>query len=719
MSGHGVSRRRFLQLSGVAGTGLMVGLRLRPGGLAASGLQAADSFQPNAWINVAPDGIVTLMVDEMEMGQGVITSIPMILAEELDVAWHAVRVEYGPTDPSTWPRGISTGGSTSVRTAWDPLRTAGAQAREMLTQAAAQRWGVEPGACTTRDGEVRHQGSNRRLGYGELTEEAALLPVPEEPRLKDPSEYRILGRRIPRDDTPAKTDGSQVFGMDVRLPGMLVATIMRSPVFGGRNTGFDASRALALPGVRSVFAVSSGVAVVAVDTWSAIQGREALTGVTWDEGPVAAIDSVSLEAALRGHLDGEGAVARDDGDVAAALAGADVLESEYYLPYLAHATMEPMNATAHIRADGAEVWAPTQNATNVQSVAAEVTGLEPSSIVVHSLPMGGGFGRRSNTDFAREAVEVAREFDVPVKVVWTREDDTRGGWYRPVSAHRLRAVLNADGTPRAWSHHTAAASIFHGLNPAILERSGGVDRDAVNGARQLPYTIPNVRVEYSRESPGIPVWFWRSVGHSTNGFTTESFIDELAHRAEVDPFEYRRTLLQESPRHLGVLETVADAAGWGSSLPAGRARGISVHESFGSFVAQVAEVSLEEGRLRVHRVVCAVDCGQNINPDTIEAQMDSSIAYGLTAALYGEVTLKNGRVLQSNFHDYLIARMNVMPRVETHIVQSGERPGGIGEAGLPPLAPAVTNAIFAASGQRIRRLPIADQLQRGVASGSS
>jgi isoquinoline 1-oxidoreductase beta subunit len=705
-----MSRRAFVATGGAAAAGLIVAFRW-PAVRRTLGLgEAAPPFEPNAWLSVAADGSVRIMVDEMEMGQGVMTAMPMIVAEELDVPWDAVSVEYGPANPAEWPRGISTGGSTSTRTGWDPLHTAGAQAREVLRSAAAQEWGVDPSECGTGDGRVTHEPTGQSRDYGDLVEVAATIPVPEEPPLKDPDDYRILGRRLPRIDTPEKVDGSKVFGMDIQVPGMAVACVERSPVLGGALRTFDGGEAQASPGVRAVVRVPSGVAVVADDTWSALEARKKLRA-EWDPGVIGELSAEGLDRYLRQRVEERGAVARDDGEVEGALRRAVTrVEADYQVPYLAHATMEPMNCTVWVKDDGTvEVWAPTQNATNTQRAAAEVAGVPPEQVTVHAIPMGGGFGRRSQVDFVREAAEVSMAVGGPIKVVWSREDDTRGGYFRPASYQRFRAGLGADGMPVAWHHRVVAPSIFHQMRPGALDRANGVDGDAVGGAASLPYGIPNLKVEFTRAELDVPLWFWRAVGHSTNGFTTESFLDEVAVAAGADPAEYRHRLLSDHPRHLGVLERALEASNWGATLPQGVGRGVSVHESFGSFVAQVAEVSVEGGRPRVHRVVVAVDCGQNINPDTIEAQMDSCVAYGLSAALWGDVTFENGRVVQGNFDTYPAVRISDMPRVETHIVASRERPGGIGEAGLPPLASAVGNALYDLTGERIRRLPMAPE----------
>src|SRR5438093_1058811 len=598
-----------------------------------------------------------------------------------------------------------TGGSTSVRAAYTPLRKAGAAAREMLVAAAGETWGVDKSECRAEQGAVLHAASGRRLTYGKLAVKAATMPLPHDVPLTDPNDWKILGTRVRRLDTPPKVDGSAEFGIDVKRPGLLVAVIARSPVFGGKVKSFDATKAKAVPGVRHVVEISSGVAVVADGYWPAKKGRDALE-ITWDEGPNAGVSSASISQLFAQRTEQPGAVARHDGVPDAALPAAPTkLDAAYELPFLAHATMEPMNCTAHVRADGVDIWAPTQFQTGAQGLGAGIGGVPPEKVKVHTTYLGGGFGRRFELDFLREALETSKAAGAPVKVVWSREDDMRNAQYRPACRHALRAGLDAAGQPVAWTHRIAAPSIMARVFPDTVKN--GLDGEAVEGGVEMPYTVPNVHVDYVLTATGIPVGFWRSVNNSYNAFVVESFIDELAHAAKKDPDEYRRDLLGKAPRHLGALNLAATKAGWGTQLPAGRSRGIAVYKSFDSFVAEVAEVSVgSDGAPRVHRVVCAVDCGPVVNPDIVEAQMQSAIVYGLTAALWGEITIDKGRVQQSNFHDYRMLRLAEMPVVEVHIVPSTDAQGGVGEPGTPPIAPAVCNAIFAGTGKRIRKLPI-------------
>jgi isoquinoline 1-oxidoreductase beta subunit len=699
-----VSRRHFLKAGAAAGGGLAIALYLPTA--AGRAAEADTAFAPNAWLVIEPSGDVVIRVASSEMGQGVMTAMPMLVAEELDADWSRVRVETAPEGKPYYNPLLgsqSTGGSTAVRGFWNTVREAGAVAREMLVVAAAQRWQVDASQCRTGKGAVAHPGSGRQAGYGELAEAAARLPVPAAAFLKDPADFTLVGTSVPRVDTPSKVDGTAQFGLDVRMPGMLVAVVARSPAFGGRARSFDADGARSVRGVRHVVPLEHGVAVIADGFWPAAKGRDALRA-QWDAGPDSGLDSAAIAKRFAAAVK-NGVEARREGDVDTAFdAAARRIEAVYDVPYLAHACMEPMNCTAHVRADGCDVWAPTQSQTSTRKKAAEITGLPIDQVTVHTTFLGGGFGRRSEVDFVAEAVTLSKTVGAPVKVVWTREDDMHHDFYRPATHNRLRAGLDADGRLVAWEHRIASPSILARRFPDAVKN--GIDRTSVEGAANLPYSVPNLLVTCARVDAGVPVGFWRSVGSSQNAFVTECFLDEVARAAGVDPLEMRRRLLADEPRHLGVLNLAADRAGWSLPTPAGRHRGIAVAESFGSFVAQVAEVSLEQGEVRVHRVVCAIDCGLTVNPDTIEAQMESGIVYGLTAALYGEITIRDGGVVQGNFDDYPLLRLKDMPRVEVHIVQSGEHPGGVGEPGTPPIAPAVANAVAAATGKPVRSLPI-------------
>ncbi len=702
------SRREFLRTGAAAGAGLTIAVHLGCAPRVPAG-PVTTPLVPNAFVKVSTDGAVTVVCGYSEMGQGVLTAIPQLVAEELDVEWSQVTVEQAPAgeayfNPVFGMQG--TGGSTSVRGAWKPLREAGAKARAMLVAAAAQRWNVGAESCATEGGYVVRTGSRDRLSYGELADAAATLPVPETATLKDPKDFRILGKAAPRLDVPDKVRGTARFGIDVQVPGLLVAVVARSPVFGGKPAQWDEGAAKAVPGVRHVVAIGSGIAVVADGYWAARKGREALA-VRWDDGPNAGQNSASISAQLRNLAGRGGVVVRTAGAGAAAHPGTTV-EAVYEVPYLAHACMEPMNATADVQADQVTVWAPIQfqaaagNAFGggAREIAARIGGVDPERVTVHTTLLGGGFGRRFFLDFLHEALECSKAAGAPVKVVWSREDDVQHDFYRPTSVAWFRATLGADGMPVAWANRVAC--------PAIIPagRPDRVDDSSVEGLSNLPYDIPNIRVEAHNPNLGVPTGFWRSVGSSQNAFFGECFIDELAQAAGKDPFEYRRALLGKAPRYKRALELAADKAGWGSPLPAGRARGIAVAESFGSYVAQVAEVSLENGVPRVHRVVAAFDCGPIVNPDIIAAQTESAIVYGLTAALYGEISIDGGRAVQGNFDTYRMLRINEMPVVETHIVPSTDEQGGVGEPGTPPIAPAVVNALAALTGERIRRLPL-------------
>jgi len=704
-----LSRRRFLQVGTAAGGGLLLSLNLPFASVAET--TDAESFVPNAFIRIERDGQIVLTMPYVEMGQGTYTSIPMLIAEELEVDLGQVKLEHAPPNPKLYGNPIfggiqSTGGSTSIRAAWQPLREAGAAARMMLISAAAKRWDLDPMSCRAQSGEVLHEASGRKIKYGAIAAVAAGLPVPRNVPLKSPADFKLIGTPAKRLDTPAKVNGTAVFGIDVRLPGMKIATLAQSPVFGGRVKSVDDAVTKAVKGVRQIVRLDDAVAVVADHFFAAKKGLMALA-VEWDDGPNAKLTTEDVASELKKATLQTGPVAQNIGDVGAAMSRAvKKIEATYQVPFLAHAAMEPMNCTVHVRKDGCEVWVGNQVIARAQAAAAKVTGLPQDKVVVHNHLIGGGFGRRLEIDGVIRAVQIAREVEGPVKVVWTREEDIRHDMYRPYFFDRMSAALDGRGMPGAWNHRFAGSSILaRWLPPAFKD---GLDSDTTDGAIDLIYALPNLHVEYVRvEPPGIPTAFWRSVGPSHNVFAVESFMDELAAAAGQDTVAYRRALLDKSPRAKAVLEIVAEKAGWGRPLPERAGRGVSVQFVFGTYMAQIAEVEVSKsGEVRVRRVVCAVDCGIVINPDTVRAQIEGAIIFGITAALYGEITLKDGRVEQGNFDTYRMLRMDEAPAVEVHIVRSSEAPGGMGEPGTSAVTPAVTNAIFAATGKRLRRLPI-------------
>jgi isoquinoline 1-oxidoreductase beta subunit len=708
-----VSRRSFLKGSAVAGGGLVVSFFVptvfKRLALAQEVPPTATVLPPvNAFLRIGEDESVTVLLAHSEMGQGIWTTLPMMVNEELDADWSRIRVEHAPAAPEyrspVFPIQM-TGGSMTTWSELDRYRQVGAVARSLLVAAAAARWGVAPGDCHTEKGWVICK--DKRASYGSLATAAAKLPAPEKVALKDPADWKVIGKPTRRLDTPEKITGRARFGMDVQLPGMLTALVARPPTFGGKARGFDDKVARAVPGVRAVFRVPSGVVVAADHFWAAKKGRDALK-IDWDPGPNAGVDTARLRESYLAKAKTPGAKASEGGDVEKALAGTPLV-AEYSLPYLAHAPMEPLNCTVRPGKESCEVWTGTQFQTVDQQRVAEIFGLKPEQVSIHTTFLGGGFGRRANiaSDFVVEAAHVAKHLGRPVKLVWTREDDIRGGYYRPLTVHRVEGALDGEGNPVAWRQRVVSQSIVAG-SPFAGMIKDGIDPTAVEGAADSPYVkaLPNFRVDLHTESPGVPVLWWRSVGSSHTAFAVESFVDELAHAAKRDPLEFRRALLAKSPRVLAVLELAAEKAGWGTPPPAEQARGLAVHESFGSIVAQVAEVSVADGRIRVHRVVCAIDCGVCVNPLGVGAQMESAIVYGLSEALHSELTMKDGRVQESNFHDYPVLRLYEMPKVEVHIVPSTEKPGGAGEPGTPPVAPAVANAVFALTGKRLRELPL-------------
>lgn len=718
-----MSRRDFIKTGAILGGGLILACHVPFGRRAEAAGKAI--FAPNAFLRIGSDDSVTVIVNKSEMGQGVYTSLPMLVAEELACDWRKVRAVASPVAPeynhTQFGPIMVTGGSTSVRSEWERLSKAGAAAREMLVAAAAQAWKVEPSTCRAENGVVLGP-DNKRLSYGKLAARAAKLSVPQNPTLKNPKNRNILGKPLHRLDSPAKINGTATFGIDVHVPGMLIAVIARPPVFGATLKGFNADKASKLPGVRDVVAIKAGVAVVADDFWQAKQGRDLLE-VTWDEGEWAGISTPKMREEYARLAATPGLVARKDGEATAELnKAAKRLEAEYEVPYLAHATMEPLNCFVDLKADHCLIRTGSQFQTVDRNAAAREAGLKPEQVTLETTFLGGGFGRRAcpASDFVLEAVQVAKMVKKPVKVIRTREDDMRAGFYRPMWYDRIAAGLDGTGKPLAWQHTIVGQSIIAGTPFESAMVKNGVDGTSVEGASDIPYSIPNILVDLHTTKNGVPVLWWRSVGHSHTAFVVESFLDELAHAAGKDPYHYRRALLTGHPRHLRVLDTVAQKAGWDSPLPKGTGRGIAVHESFGSFVAQVAEVSLEpDGQTRVKRVVCAIDCGRYVNPDTIAAQMESGIVFGLSAALYGAITLKDGRVEQSNFHDYQVVRMYAAPEIEVHIIPSDEPPGGVGEPGVPPIAPAVANALFAASGARMRSLPMTPEKVKAALANKS
>jgi isoquinoline 1-oxidoreductase subunit beta len=702
-----LSRRSFLATSAGVGGGLVLSLSLPLGSSEAAN---SESFAPNAFIRIGSDGQVVLTMPYVEMGQGTYTAIPMLIAEELEIGLNQVRLEHAPPNEKLYVNPLlgvqATGNSNAMRGAWQPLREAGAAARIMLVEAAAKRWGVDAQTCRAKDGEVIHGPTGRKLKYGELAADAAKMPAPANVALKSPAEFNLIGTPAKRLDIAGKVNGTAVYGIDARPPGVKIATLAQSPVAGGRVKSVDDSAARAVKGVRQIVRLEDAVAVVADHMGAAKKGLEALK-VEWDDGPNATVATADIAKELEQATLGSGAVAQNIGDADKAMATAATrLEAIYQVPFLAHATLEPMNCTVHARKDECEIWLGTQAIARVQAMAAKAAGLPVEKVIVHNHLIGGGFGRRLEADVAVRAVEIAKQVDGPVKVVWTREEDIQHDFYRPYWLDRISAGLDEQGKPVAWKNHFAGSSVIaRWLPPGFKD---GLDPDSTEGAIDLVYDFPNFHVEYSRVEPkAVTTGFWRSVGPSHNVFVVESFVDEMAAAAKQDPVAYRRALLGKSPRAKAVLDLAAEKAGWGQPLPKGSGRGVSLQFAFGSYLAQVAEVEVaKNGTVRVRRVVCAMDCGTVVNPDTVQAQLISGITFGATAALYGEITLKNGRVEQANFDTYQMIRMNEAPAMEVHVVKSSEPPGGMGETGTSGVVPAIANAIFAATGKRLRKMPV-------------
>lgn len=726
LSEQGMRRRNFIIAGVAAGGGLLIGVALPQlfdgKGDASPAKTAEDSannaFSPNAFIRIDKDGVVTLIMSKVEMGQGTFTSITMLIAEELGVDPTQVKLEQAPADEKKYADpllgGQVTGGSTSIRGAWEPMRKAGAVARTMLVSAASQAWNVDAKDCRVENGYVLHTGSDKKIGYGELAEKAATLPVPQEVTLKEAKDFTLIGKPIKRVDSPQKVNGQAIYGIDVRQPNMKIATVAMSPVLGGKLVSVDDSKARNIKGVRKIVKLDDAVAVIADHMWAAKQGLAALD-IKWDGGRnetltmkdiVSQLDQASSD---KGRA-APGAVARSDGSFKEAFAKADEkFEAVYQLPFLSHAAIEPMNATVHVQKDRCDVWVGTQVPAMAQAGAVGITKLPPEKVFIHNHHIGGGFGRRLDVDFINQAVAIAKTVDCPVKLVWTREEDMQHGIYRPYYYDRLSAGLDKDGKITAWQHQVTGSSIMARWIPQFFKN--GLDSDAVEVAKEPLYAPANIFVEYIRqEPPGMVTGWWRGVGATHNTFMVESFIDELAHKVGKDPLQYRLASMGDSPRARHVLEVAAKQAGWGQPLPKGSGRGLSVQYAFGTYVAQVAELEVKEDEVKVKRVVCVVDCGMVVNPDHVRAQMEGGINFGISGALWGEITVNNGKVEQSNFDSYRVMRMREAPVIEVHLVQSTEAPGGIGEPGTAAIAPALTNAIFAATGKRIRQLPIKNSL---------
>jgi len=718
---HSTSRRDFLKVVGMAGAGITLAVALPAVAKAANAgatpaAKAAKSFSPNAFIRINPDNSVAVVMKHLEMGQGAYTGLATLVAEELDADWSQLVAESAPADASLYNNLLmgptqGTGGSTAIANSWEQMRRAGAAAKFMLVAAAASQWDVPVSEIVARKGVLTHERSGRRATYGEMSTLASEqeVPDPQSLELKDAKDFVYIGRPLPRKDT-GKNDGTAIFTQDIKLDGMLTAVVLHAPRFGGKVKSVKDRRARDQAGVVDVLQIPSGVAVLATDFWSAKKGRDLLE-VEWDETGAFKRSSADIIEEYRALALKPGLAARNDGDANDALTrAARVIEATYEFPFLAHATMEPMNCVVQVNGQSCEIWNGAQLQTGDQAMVASVLGIAQEQVRINTLYAGGSFGRRANphSDYVAEAAHIAKaKKGTPVKLVWTREDDTRAGYFRPMYVHRIRAALDEAGNPLAWEQRIVGQSILAGTPFEQFAVQNGIDASSVEGASTLPYRIPNLRVELHTVDLGVPVQWWRSVGHTHTAYSTETFVDELAHAAGRDPVEFRMALLKEHPRHQGVLRLAAEKANWGTELPRGRTRGVAVHESFNSFVAQVAEVSLDEkGGFRVERVVCAVDCGIAVNPDVIAAQMESGIGFGLSPLLMSEITLDEGRVVQSNFHDYPVLRIEQMPEIEVHIVPSTEPPTGVGEPGTPPIAPAVANALFAATGKPFHRLPL-------------
>jgi isoquinoline 1-oxidoreductase beta subunit len=702
-----LTRRMVLKATAAAGGGLILSLSF-PQLKAARAAESGADFAPNAFVRINPDGMVTFTIPQVEMGQGIYTALSMILAEELDAPFEHVKAVAAPPNDKLYGNPLLgfqvTGGSTSVRAFWKPMRIAGATARAMLVQAAATKWSVDPASCRTENGEVLHDVSAQKAPYGDIVQAAAALTPPQDPPLKPSSDFKVIGKSLKRLDTPDKVNGKAIYGIDARPAGVKIATLASCPVFGGKVAHVNDEQAKTMPGVRQVIVLDDLVAVVGDHMWAAKKGLNALD-ITWDEGPNASVSTADILNGLMSASEKAGAVAKSTGDAAKAQGGETKLEATYHVPFLAHAPMEPMNCTVHVRPDACEIWVGNQVITRAQGIAAKVTGLPLEKVTVHNHLIGGGFGRRLEVDYIAKAVRIAQKVDGPVKVIWTREEDIQQALYRPFYFDRFQASLSG-GKLAAWSHKIAGSSVLARWAPPAFKN--GLDADAVDGAIDFPYETPNLHVEYVHaEPPAVPTCFWRSVGPGHNIFVIESFVDELAHAAGQDPVAFRRAHLEKEPRLLACLNLAAEKAGWGGALPARIGRGVACQSVFGSYVAAIVEAEVDdEGEIAIRLVTAAVDCGTAVNPDSVEAQIQGGLVFGLTAALYNEITIAKGRVQQSNFNNYRMMRINETPAIDVHLLRNGESPGGIGEPGTSIAGPALANALFAATGVRLRSLPV-------------
>ncbi len=709
------TRRGFLKLLGV---GSAAGLALQLPSVHASAKGADGELVANDFLQISPDNRITVVVKHLEMGQGTYTGLSTLVAEELDADWSQIFIETAPADAGRYKNNFwgvqGTGGSSGLANSFMQMREAGATARAMLINAAAELWQVPKAELTVSNSVVAHQSSNRQASFGELASKAATMTVPsvDQIKLKSPADFKLIGKKVSRKDR-GKNDGTAIYTQDIQLDGMLTAVVKHAPLVGAKVKSFDDAAARKKAGVVDVVSLGNSVAVIAKDFWSAKSARDLLQ-VEWDESDAFTQGSAEIMADYKKLAQAKGLVARTEGNADSALQKGEVIETEFEFPYLAHSALEPMNCVALVNDQGCEIWNGDQIQTMDQMSIAGTLGLKPEQVKINTLLAGGSFGRRANpaSDYVLEAVNIARtKPGVPIKLVWTREDDTQGWYYRPMYLHRMRGSVDENGKPNAWYQHIVGQSIMKGTAFESFGVKNGIDSTSVEGAANLPYSVANLQVELSTSDVPVPVQWWRSVGHTHTAFATEVFLDQLAHKGGQDPYQLRRELLKEHPRHLGVLELAAEKAGWDKTLPDNWSRGIAVHESFRSFVAQVAEVSVNaDGSFKVERIVCAVDCGIAVNPDIIVAQMEGGIGYGLSAALVSEITLEKGRVKQSNFHDYQVLRMNQMPKIEVHIVPSAEMPTGVGEPGTPPVAPAVVNALMAATGKVFSKLPLPQKL---------